>query len=74
VRRAGATVGEHHVRRNVVISGEQRLIRPDKPAPRLRSEIDFGLIAFALLVTLAIAVSLACPNPEWTPVQFLMAP
>jgi hypothetical protein len=56
------------------MSGEQRLIRPNKPAPRVRSEIDFGLIAFALLVTLAIAASLAYPNPEWTPIQFLMAP
>jgi hypothetical protein len=56
------------------MSGEQRLIRHDRPAPLVRSEIDFGLICFALLVTLAIAVSLACPNPEWTPVPFLMAP
>jgi hypothetical protein len=56
------------------MSGEQRLIRPDRPAPLVRSEIDLGLICFALLVTLAITVSLACPNPEWTPIQFLMAP
>jgi hypothetical protein len=56
------------------MSGEQRLIRPDKPAPRLRSEIDFGLICFAFLIALAIVASLACPNPEWTPVQFLTAP
>jgi hypothetical protein len=56
------------------MSGEQRLIRPDKPAPRLRSEIDFGVICFALLVTIAIAVSLGCPSPEWTPVPFLTAP
>jgi hypothetical protein len=56
------------------MSGEQRLIRSNKPAPRMRSEIDFGLIAFALLVTLAIAASLACPNPEWTPIPFLMSP
>jgi hypothetical protein len=56
------------------MSGEQRLIRPDKPAPRLRSEIDFGLICFAFLMTIAIAVSLVCPNPECTPVQFLIAP
>jgi hypothetical protein len=74
VRRAGGTVREHHVRRSVVMSGEQRLIRPNKPAPRVRSEIDFGLIAFALLVTLAIAVGLACPNPEWTPIPSLMSP
>jgi hypothetical protein len=41
----------------------------------LRSRIDFfGLICFALLMTAAIAVSLACPNPEWTPVPFLTAP
>jgi hypothetical protein len=56
------------------MSGEQRLIRPDRPAPRLRSGMDFGLICFALLMALAIVVSLACPNPEWTPVQFLIAP
>lgn len=56
------------------MSGEQRLIRPDRPAPRLRSGIDFGLIWLALLMTAAIAVSLACPNPEWTPVLFLTAP
>jgi hypothetical protein len=57
------------------MSGEQRLIRPDQPPPRLRSRIDFfGLICFALLMTAAIAVSLACPNPGWTPVPFLTAP
>ncbi len=56
------------------MSGEQRLIRPDRPAPRLRSGVDFGLICFALLMTAATAVSLACPNPEWTPVAFLLAP
>jgi hypothetical protein len=56
------------------MSGEQRLIRPDQPPPRLRSRIDFGLICFALLMTAAIAVSLACPNPEWTPIPFLTAP
>ena len=56
------------------MSGEQRLIRPDKPAPRLRSGINFGLICFALLMTAAIAVGLACPNPVWTPVPFLTAP
>ncbi len=56
------------------MSGKQRLIRPDKPAPRLRSGVDFGLIWFALLITLAVAVSLAHPNPEWTPVPFLTAP
>jgi hypothetical protein len=56
------------------MSGEQRLIRPDRPAPRLRSGIDFGLACFALLMTTAIAVSLTCPNPEWTPVAFLIAP
>jgi hypothetical protein len=56
------------------MSGKQRLIRPDRPAPLVRSEIDFGLICAAFLVTLAIVVSVACPNPEWTPVQFLMAP
>jgi hypothetical protein len=56
------------------MSGEQRLIRPDKPAPRLRSGMDFGLICFALLVTMAIVAGLACPNPEWTPVLFLIAP
>jgi hypothetical protein len=56
------------------MSGEQRLIRPDKPAPRLRCGIDFGLICFALLVTMAIVAGLASPNPEWTPVQFLAAP
>ncbi len=56
------------------MSGEQRLVRPDKPAPRLRSGIDFGLVCFVLLIALAIVVSLACPNPEWTPVQFLTAP
>jgi hypothetical protein len=58
----------------VFMSGKQRLIRPDRPAPLVRSEIDFGLICFALLVTLAIVIGLACPNPEWTPVPFLMAP
>jgi hypothetical protein len=67
-------VRELHFKGNVVMSGEQRLIRPDKPAPRLRSGMDFGLISFALLMALAIVVSLACPNPEWTPVQFLIAP
>jgi hypothetical protein len=56
------------------MSGEQRLIRPDRPAPRSRSGIDFGLMCFALLMTAAIVVSLACPNPEWTPVAFLIAP
>jgi hypothetical protein len=56
------------------MSGEQRLIRPDRPAPRLRSDIDFGLMCFALLMTAAIVVSLACPSPEWTPVAFLIAP
>jgi hypothetical protein len=56
------------------MSGEQRLIRPDQPPSRLRSRIDFGLICFALLMTVAIAVGLACPNPEWTPVPFLTAP
>ncbi len=56
------------------MSGEQRLVRPDKPAPRLRSGIDFGLTSFALLIALAIVVGPACPNPEWTPVQFLTAP
>jgi hypothetical protein len=56
------------------MSGEQRLIRPDRSAPRLRSGVDFGLICFALLVTMAIAVSLACPNPEWTLVPLLAAP
>jgi hypothetical protein len=40
----------------------------------LRPSVDFGLVCFALLVTMAIAVSLACPDPEWTPVQFLIAP
>ena len=50
------------------MAGEQRLIRPDRPAPRLRSGMDFGLICFALLMIAAIAVSLACPNPEWPPV------
>jgi hypothetical protein len=56
------------------MSGEQRLIRPDRPAPRLRSGIDFGLISLVLLMTAAIAVSLACPNPDWTPVLLLTAP
>jgi hypothetical protein len=56
------------------MSGEQRLIRPDRPAPRRWSEIDFGLISLAFLMTLAIVVSLACPNPEYTPVQLLIAP
>jgi hypothetical protein len=56
------------------MSGEKRLIRPDRPAPRLRSEIDFGVICLALLVTVAIAVSLGCPNPEWAPVPLLIAP
>jgi hypothetical protein len=56
------------------MSGEQRLIRPDRPAPHLRSGIDFGLICFALLLTLAIVASLACPSLEWTPVPFLVAP
>jgi hypothetical protein len=56
------------------MSGEQRLIRPDRPAPRLRSGIDFGPICFALLMAIAITVSLACPNPEWAPVLFLTAP
>jgi hypothetical protein len=56
------------------MSGEQRLIRPDRPAPRLRSDIDFGLTCLAFLMTAAIAVSLTCPNPEWTPVAFLIAP
>jgi hypothetical protein len=65
---------ERHFEGNDVMSGEQRLIRPDKPAPRLRSGINFGLICFALLMTVAIAVSLARPNTEWTPVPFLTAP
>jgi hypothetical protein len=56
------------------MSGEQRLIRPDRPAPRLRSGFDFGLTCLVLLMTAALAVSLACPNPEWTPVAFLTAP
>jgi hypothetical protein len=56
------------------MSGEQRLIRPDQPPPRLRYRVDFGLICFALLMTAAVAVSLGCPNPEWTPVPFLTAP
>jgi hypothetical protein len=56
------------------MSGEQRLIRPDKPAPRLRSGTNFGLISFALLMTVATVVAVACPEPEWTPVQFLIAP
>jgi hypothetical protein len=56
------------------MSGEQRLIRPDRPAPRLRPGIDFGLICFALLMAFAIAVNLACAIPEWTPVPFLTAP
>jgi hypothetical protein len=56
------------------MSGEQRLIRPDRPALRLRSGVDFGLICFAFLVTMAIAASLACPNLEWTLVPFLAAP
>jgi hypothetical protein len=56
------------------MSGEQRLIRPDKPAPRLRSGIEFGLISFVLLLAVAIVAGLACPTPEWTPVPFLIAP
>jgi hypothetical protein len=55
------------------MSGTQRLVRSDSPAPRLRSEVNFGLICFALLVALAIVAS-AGPHPEWTPVQFLLAP
>jgi hypothetical protein len=61
-------------RGNIVMSGEQRLVRPDKPAPRLRSGIDFGLISFALPTALAIVVGPARPDPEWMPVQFLTAP
>jgi hypothetical protein len=56
------------------MSGEQRLIRPDRSAPRLRSGTNFGLICFALLVTVAIAVSAACPDLQWPPVPFLTAP
>jgi hypothetical protein len=56
------------------MSGEQRLIRPDRPAPRLRSGTNFGLIWLALLMTGAIVVGVACPDPEWTPVLFLIAP
>jgi hypothetical protein len=56
------------------MSGEQRLIRSNRPAPRLRSGFDFGLVCFALLVTLAITVNVARPNLEWTPVPFLTAP
>jgi hypothetical protein len=71
---AGINVDQTSFRRDHVMSGEQRLIRPDRPAPRLRSDIDFGLMCFALLMTAAIVVSLACPSPEWTPVAFLIAP
>jgi hypothetical protein len=71
---AGVNVDQRYLRKDHVMSGEQRLIRPDRPAPRLRSDIDFGLMCFAFLMTAAIVVSLAFPNPEWTPAAFLIAP
>jgi hypothetical protein len=58
------------------MSGQSRLSRETerRPSSRRTPQWNFGLVAFVLLATLAIAAALMFPNVQSAPPAFLIGP
>jgi hypothetical protein len=77
-------LGMHHgtlldLERSFAMSGAHRLSlewnrQPSFPSLRWQSELNFGVIALALLATLAVVVTLMFPEIQLQPVDLFVGP